>query len=160
MILGADVGSATGTVTVSASGGSRRGMRAHGPPRVACSRHDRDEPGVRARPGQVDVADGPARVPADLVQGDLQGRLRFRSPEEAARAKRMGVKEESFIYGLEDIDRGADALSRAQRLGFTAGTRERTRRTVTVSESAARGAAIVRAGGPIFLPCKESSPSG
>jgi fructose-1,6-bisphosphatase class II len=40
------------------------------------------------------------------VGGDFQGRLRFRSPEEAARAKRMGVKEESFIYGLEDLAKG------------------------------------------------------
>jgi hypothetical protein len=31
-----------------------------------------------------------------------------------------------FIYGLEDIDRGADALERAQRLGFSAGRRETT----------------------------------
>jgi hypothetical protein len=30
----------------------------------------------------------------------------------------------TFIYGLEDIDRGADALRQAQRLGFSAGTRE------------------------------------
>jgi tetratricopeptide (TPR) repeat protein len=32
----------------------------------------------------------------------------------------------TFIYGLEDIDRGADALSEAQRLGYTAGDRETT----------------------------------
>jgi serine/threonine protein kinase len=30
----------------------------------------------------------------------------------------------TFIYGLEDIDRGADALRQAQRLGFNAGARE------------------------------------
>ncbi len=30
----------------------------------------------------------------------------------------------TFIYGLEDVDRGADALSQAQRLGYTAGDRE------------------------------------
>jgi serine/threonine protein kinase len=30
----------------------------------------------------------------------------------------------TFIYGLEDIDRGADALRQAQRLGYTAGARE------------------------------------
>jgi len=30
----------------------------------------------------------------------------------------------TFIYGLEDIDRGADALRQAQRLGFSAGARE------------------------------------
>ncbi|NVB77119.1 MAG: class II fructose-bisphosphatase [Kofleriaceae bacterium] len=40
------------------------------------------------------------------VGGELQGRLRFRNDEERARAKKMGVKEESFIYGLEDLAKG------------------------------------------------------
>jgi fructose-1,6-bisphosphatase II len=40
------------------------------------------------------------------VGGDFQGKLRFRSDEERARAKRMGVKEEDFIYGLEDLAKG------------------------------------------------------
>jgi fructose-1,6-bisphosphatase II len=40
------------------------------------------------------------------VGGDFQGRLRFRSDEERARAKRMGVKEEDFIYGIEDLAKG------------------------------------------------------
>jgi len=40
------------------------------------------------------------------VGGDFQGRLRFRSDEERARAKRMGVREEDFIYGLEDLAKG------------------------------------------------------
>jgi fructose-1,6-bisphosphatase II len=40
------------------------------------------------------------------VGGELQGRLRFRSDEERARAKKMGVKEESHIYELEDLARG------------------------------------------------------
>jgi serine/threonine protein kinase/tetratricopeptide (TPR) repeat protein len=30
----------------------------------------------------------------------------------------------TFIYGLEDLDRGADALKQAQRLGYTSGARE------------------------------------
>ena len=30
----------------------------------------------------------------------------------------------TFIYGLEDVNRGADALQQAQRLGYTAGDRE------------------------------------
>ena len=30
----------------------------------------------------------------------------------------------TFIYGLEDVDRGADALQQAQRLGYTPGDRE------------------------------------
>ena len=40
------------------------------------------------------------------VGGELQGRLRFRSEEERARAKRMGVKEEDFIYATEDLAAG------------------------------------------------------
>ena len=32
----------------------------------------------------------------------------------------------TFIYGLEDVDRGADALMQAQRLGYTPGDRETT----------------------------------
>jgi tetratricopeptide (TPR) repeat protein len=32
----------------------------------------------------------------------------------------------TFIYGLEDVDRGADALAQAQRFGYTAGDRETT----------------------------------
>jgi hypothetical protein len=30
----------------------------------------------------------------------------------------------TFIYGLEDVDRGADALNQAQRYGYTPGERE------------------------------------
>jgi fructose-1,6-bisphosphatase class II len=40
------------------------------------------------------------------VGGELQGRLRFRNDEERARAKRMGVKDEDFIYGTEDLAAG------------------------------------------------------
>jgi fructose-1,6-bisphosphatase II len=40
------------------------------------------------------------------VGGELQGRLRFRSDEERARAVRMGVKAEETIYGTEDLARG------------------------------------------------------
>jgi tetratricopeptide (TPR) repeat protein len=32
----------------------------------------------------------------------------------------------TFIYGMEDVDRGADALTQAQRLGYTPGDRETT----------------------------------
>jgi tetratricopeptide (TPR) repeat protein len=32
----------------------------------------------------------------------------------------------TFIYGLEDVDRGADALAQAQRFGYTPGDRETT----------------------------------
>ena len=40
------------------------------------------------------------------VGGELQGRLRFRNDEERARAKKMGVKPEDFIYGTEDLAAG------------------------------------------------------
>jgi fructose-1,6-bisphosphatase II len=40
------------------------------------------------------------------VGGDFQGRLRYRNDEERARAKRMGVKDEDFIYGIEDLAKG------------------------------------------------------
>jgi len=40
------------------------------------------------------------------VGGELQGRLRFRSDEERARAVRMGVKPEDTIYSTEDLARG------------------------------------------------------
>lgn len=40
------------------------------------------------------------------VGGDMQGRLRFRSAEERARAMTMGVPDESHIYGLEELAAG------------------------------------------------------
>ncbi len=40
------------------------------------------------------------------VGGELQGRLRFRSAEEKARAERMGVKDEHRIYQTEDLAKG------------------------------------------------------
>src|ERR1041384_688884 len=40
------------------------------------------------------------------VGGELQGRLRFRNDEELARGKKMGIKDEDFIYGLEDLAKG------------------------------------------------------
>src|SRR5205085_41298 len=47
----------------------------------------------------------------------------------------------TFIYGLEDVDRGADALKQAQRLGYTAGDRE----TVQIADGyRARGDAFAR----------------
>jgi eukaryotic-like serine/threonine-protein kinase len=48
----------------------------------------------------------------------------------------------TFIYGLEDVDRGADALKQAQRLGYTAGERE----TVQLADGyRSRGLAFARA---------------
>ena len=47
----------------------------------------------------------------------------------------------TFIYGLEDVDRGADALQQAQRLGYTPGDRE----TVQLADGyRARGDTFVR----------------
>jgi serine/threonine protein kinase len=47
----------------------------------------------------------------------------------------------TFIYGLEDVDRGADALQQAERLGYTAGDRE----TVQLADGyRARGDALAR----------------
>jgi fructose-1,6-bisphosphatase II len=40
------------------------------------------------------------------VGGELQGRLKFRSTEERARADRMGIKDEHKIYGTEDLAKG------------------------------------------------------
>jgi fructose-1,6-bisphosphatase II len=40
------------------------------------------------------------------VGGELQGRLKFRSDEERARAKKMGVKEEGYIYTTEELAQG------------------------------------------------------
>ncbi len=40
------------------------------------------------------------------VGGELQARLRFRNDEERARAKKMGVRAEDFIYGTEDLAAG------------------------------------------------------
>jgi fructose-1,6-bisphosphatase II len=38
--------------------------------------------------------------------GELQGRLKFRSDEERARARRMGVKPEGYIYTTEELAQG------------------------------------------------------
>src|SRR2546425_2478225 len=47
----------------------------------------------------------------------------------------------AFIYGLEDVDRGADALKQAERLGFTPGDRE----TVQLADGyRARGDTLAR----------------
>jgi len=40
------------------------------------------------------------------VGGELQGRLRFRSDEERARAVKMGVKPEDHVYSIEDLAAG------------------------------------------------------
>ncbi|HEY1086767.1 MAG TPA: class II fructose-bisphosphatase, partial [Archangium sp.] len=40
------------------------------------------------------------------VDGDFQGRLRFRSPEEQARAKTMGIVDPDRVYQAEELARG------------------------------------------------------
>jgi fructose-1,6-bisphosphatase II len=40
------------------------------------------------------------------VGGELQGRLRFRHDEERARAKKMGVKPEDYVYTTEELASG------------------------------------------------------
>jgi fructose-1,6-bisphosphatase II len=40
------------------------------------------------------------------VDGDFQGRLRFRSPEEQARAKAMGITDPDRVYKAEELARG------------------------------------------------------
>jgi fructose-1,6-bisphosphatase II len=39
--------------------------------------------------------------------GDFQGRLKFRSPDERARAERMGVSEPDRAFGLDDLAQGS-----------------------------------------------------
>ncbi|MBI4412652.1 MAG: fructose-bisphosphatase class II, partial [Deltaproteobacteria bacterium] len=40
------------------------------------------------------------------VEGDIQGRLKFRNNEERARAKKMGVGDEDKIYKMEELAQG------------------------------------------------------
>nr|HEX4315881.1 class II fructose-bisphosphatase [Kofleriaceae bacterium] len=62
----------------------------------------------------IDVLFGTGGAPEGVISaaalrcigGELQGRLRFRSDDERARAKKMGVKPEDFIYSTEDLAKG------------------------------------------------------
>ena len=62
----------------------------------------------------IDVLFGTGGAPEGVIAaaalkcmgGELQGRLRFRSDEERARAKRMGVKPEETIYQTDDLAKG------------------------------------------------------
>ncbi len=40
------------------------------------------------------------------VGGDMQGVLKFRNDDEAARAARMGIKDGNRVFGIEDLARG------------------------------------------------------
>jgi fructose-1,6-bisphosphatase II len=62
----------------------------------------------------IDVLFGTGGAPEGVISaaalkcvgGEIQARLKFRNDDERARAKRMGVKEEDFIYGTEDLAKG------------------------------------------------------
>jgi fructose-1,6-bisphosphatase II len=62
----------------------------------------------------VDVLFGTGGAPEGVIAaaalkcvgGELQGRLRWRSPEELARGKRMGITDEDRIYGIDDLAKG------------------------------------------------------
>src|SRR5947207_15682519 len=62
----------------------------------------------------IDVLFGTGGAPAGVIAaaalkcvgGELQGRLRFRSDAERARAKGMGVKPEDTIYQLDELAKG------------------------------------------------------
>jgi len=93
-------------------------------------RNDRLRAALRYCEGHLHRIDGEARKarrqPADARQEFTEAVAAFRE----AAALRPGWPDpflglmRTFIYGLEDIDRGADALSEAERLGYTAGDRE------------------------------------
>jgi len=62
----------------------------------------------------IDVLFGTGGAPEGVIaaaamrclNGELQGRLRFRSPEEKARAVGMGVKPEEYIYATDELASG------------------------------------------------------
>ena len=62
----------------------------------------------------IDVLFGTGGAPEGVIAaaalkclgGELQGRLRFRSDEERARADKMGVRPSEFIYATEDLAAG------------------------------------------------------
>jgi fructose-1,6-bisphosphatase II len=62
----------------------------------------------------VDVLMGTGGAPEGVISaaairccdGDFQGRLRFRSPEEQARAAKMGITDPDRIYKADDLARG------------------------------------------------------
>ena len=62
----------------------------------------------------VDVLFGTGGAPEGVISaaalkcvgGGFQGRLKWRSPEELARGKRMGITDEDRIYQIEDLAKG------------------------------------------------------
>jgi fructose-1,6-bisphosphatase II len=67
----------------------------------------KEETGIDALFGTGGAPEGVIAAAAlRCVNGDMQGRLKFRSDEERARAVKMGVKAEGHIYTLEELARG------------------------------------------------------
>jgi fructose-1,6-bisphosphatase II len=62
----------------------------------------------------VDLLMGTGGAPEGVIaaaaircaEGDFQGRLKFRNPEERARAKKMGIDDEHRVYRAEELARG------------------------------------------------------
>ncbi len=66
-----------------------------------------DETGVDILMGIGGAPEGVIAAAAlKTLGGDMQGILKFRNPEERVRAERMGIKDESRVYGIEDLARG------------------------------------------------------
>jgi fructose-1,6-bisphosphatase II len=62
----------------------------------------------------VDLLMGTGGAPEGVIaaaaircaEGDFQGRLKFRNPEERARARKMGIDDEHRVYRAEELARG------------------------------------------------------
>jgi fructose-1,6-bisphosphatase II len=67
----------------------------------------KDSTGIDALFGTGGAPEGVIAAAAlRCVNGDMQGRLRFRNDEERARARKMGITDESRVYSLEDLASG------------------------------------------------------
>ena len=67
----------------------------------------KEETGIDALFGTGGAPEGVIAAAAlRCVNGDMQGRLRFRSDEERVRAQAMGVTDHDHIYTLEELARG------------------------------------------------------
>ena len=75
----------------------------------------------RARDSKL-ARDVAIKILPDAFTADANRRARFE--REARLLAALNHPNIGAIYGLEDVDRGADALKQAQRFGYTAGDRE------------------------------------
>ena len=79
-----------------------------------------DESGIDALFGTGGAPEGVITAAAmRCVNGDLQGRLRFRHDEERARSVKMGITDPDRIYSLEDLAQGNVMFAAT---GVTSGT--------------------------------------